>query len=119
MADKKEKKPAEKPAKKKKHSARKGPSPFWRNVRLLTGILLALIALYTLATLISYIFTWSKDQSLLSNPELFSPGQRAFNIGGKLGFLWANLLVAKLFGFGAFTLPLFVGALSAFFHRII
>ncbi len=118
MADKKEKKPAEKPAKKKKRSARKGPSQFWRNVRLLTGILLALIALYTLATLISYIFTWSKDQSLLSNPELFSPGQKAFNIGGKLGFLWANLLVAKLFGFGAFTLPLFVGALSAFFLRI-
>ena len=121
MAEKKEKKPAEKSAKqtpkKKKRAARK-PSQFWRNARLLTGILLALIALYTLATLVSYIFTWSKDQSLLTNPELFSPGQKAFNIGGKLGFLWANLLVAKLFGFGAFTLPLFVGALSAFFLRI-
>ena len=117
-ADKKEKKPAEKPAKKKKRAARKGPSQFWRNVRQLTGILLALVALYTLATLVSYIFTWSKDQSLLSNPELFSPGQKAFNIGGKLGFLWANLLVARLFGFGAFTLPLFLGALSAFFLRI-
>lgn len=104
--------------KKKKGKTPKAPSQLGRNLRLLTGILLAVIALYTLATLISYIFTWNKDQSLLSNPELFAPGQKAFNIGGKLGFLWADLLVARLFGFGAFTLPLFVGALSVFFLRI-
>ena len=122
MAAKKEKKVDTKPAKetqkKKKRKAAKAPSQLGRNLRLLTGILLALIALYTLATLISYVFTWSKDQSLLSNPELFAPGQKAFNIGGKLGFLWSNLLVAKLFGLGAFTLPFFAGALSVFFLRI-
>ena len=103
---------------KKAASSPKEPSPLGRSLRLLTGILLALVAVYTFATLLSYVFTWSKDQSLLSNPELFSPGQKSFNVGGKVGFLWADLLVARLFGFGAFTVPIFLGVLSLFFLRI-
>ena len=107
--------------KKKGRGTRKNNEALLQNlrvVRVVTGIVFAVLALYTLAVLISYIFTWSKDASLVSNPEMLDASQGVKNIGGKLGFLWSNLLFSRLFGFGAFAVPVFLGALSAFFLRI-
>lgn len=114
---------APKKSKKKKKKSAKGNAPLFSSqnavvVRILLGLVFALIAIYTLATLVSYIFTWKNDLSLSTSPELLSSGQVAQNIGGLLGFKWANFLISKLFGFGAFTIPVFFLALSVYCFRI-
>lgn len=87
-------------------------------VRFLLGSVLALFALYTLVCLVSYLFTWAEDQSLLSDENLMTTIVEAENIGGQTGFVWANFLVSKLFGIGAFIVPVFLGGLSlACFRR--
>lgn len=87
-------------------------------IRVIAGLVMAVAAIYTLAMLFSYVFTWSKDQSLLSDPSMFDLSGEAQNLGGKIGFLWANLLVSKLFGLGAFAIPFFFGALAVYCLRI-
>ena len=94
------------------------PSQNWRVVRVVTGLIFAVLALYTFAVLLSYIFTWSKDASLVSNPQMLDASQGVKNIGGKLGFLWSSFLFARLFGFGSFAVPFFLGALSVYCLRI-
>jgi DNA segregation ATPase FtsK/SpoIIIE and related proteins len=106
------------PQKRKKVSAPLISSQNARIVRIVLGLVFALMAIYTLATLISYIFTWKSDLSLSTSPELLSSGQVAQNVGGLLGFKWANLLISKLFGFGAFTIPVFFAALAVYCFRI-
>ena len=51
------------------------PSQNWRVVRVVTGLIFAVLALYTFAVLLSYIFTWSKDASLVSNPQMLDASQ--------------------------------------------
>ncbi|OJV19919.1 MAG: hypothetical protein BGO30_07505 [Bacteroidetes bacterium 41-46] len=86
--------------------------------RLITGLFFGGLSVYTFIALISYIFTWAEDQSLLSNPDFWNNIVPVENGGGKIGFLWSNLLVSKLFGLGAFVIPLFFGAVSIFSLRI-
>ena len=40
-------------------------------VRIVMGVLFAIICLFTAASLISYAFNWGADQSLKSNPDLW------------------------------------------------
>lgn len=87
-------------------------------IRVTLGLVFAAITIFTLAVLISYIFTWSKDQSLTTDPELFGNDVVANNSGGKLGYLWGKFLISKLFGLGAFIVPVFFGAISAFCFRV-
>ena len=88
-----------------------------RIIRIVLGVLCGLLTLYTLVALISYVFTWTSDQSLSYDSEMFSLGTAAENAGGKIGYLWANLLFSKLFGFGAFAIPVFLGFLTVYcFH---
>lgn len=89
-----------------------------RMVRIISGIIFALLAFYTLAALFSYLFTWTSDQSLIFENRLFSNEVSAENSGGKLGFFWADLLVADLFGLGAFILPFLFGAVSLACFRV-
>ena len=94
------------------------PARDWRVLRIVMGLVFLVLAVYSLVSLVSYIFTWSKDQSLLTAENFFSDETIAYNSGGKLGVLWADFLVSKLFGFGAFTVPLFLGAISLFCLKI-
>ena len=89
-----------------------------RTVRTVLSVVCGLLTLYTLVALLSYVFTWTADQSLKFNTELFTTGVTAGNAGGKIGFLWADFLVSKLFGLGAFALPVFLGALTVYGFRI-
>lgn len=89
-----------------------------RMIRIIFGIIFAMLALYTLAALFSYLFTWTSDQSLIFENRLFSNEVSAENSGGKLGFFWADLLVADLFGLGAFILPFLFGAVSLACFRV-
>lgn len=74
---------------------------------LLCGLLALIVAVYTLISLISFVFTWADDQSLFHNKEMFSTAVDVENQGGKLGLVWANFLVVRLFGLGAFIVPFF------------
>lgn len=88
------------------------------SIRLIFAVLCAFFAIFSLIAIISYIFTWSYDQSLVFNPEFYSNSALAENSGGKMGFLWADFLVSKLFGIGALVVPVYFGILSIFCFRI-
>ena len=89
-----------------------------RIVRIVLGVLCSILTLYTLVALLSYVFTWTSDQSLNFDPQLSSLETAAENAGGKVGFLWADLLISRWFGLGAFAIPVFLGALSVYCFRI-
>lgn len=74
---------------------------------LLCGLVSLIVAAYTFFSLFSYVFTWSEDQSLFHNKEMFSVAVEVENHGGKLGLVWANFLISRLFGLGAFIVPFF------------
>lgn len=81
-------------------------------LRFICGAFFALLALFTFFSLLTYLFTWSIDQSILFRDDILSNSVRAANSGGKVGFLWSNFLVSKLFGLGAFIIPFFFGGVA-------
>ena len=89
-----------------------------RIIRISLGVLFSILALYTLVALLSYIFTWTSDQSLAFDSRMFTTEVTAENAGGKIGFLWADLLISKLFGLGALALPIFLGAIAVYCFRL-
>lgn len=92
---------------------------FLRNevVRFVAGVIFGILAVFTFVSIISYLFTWAEDQSLLTDDNIFSNIVTAENIGGKVGFLSANLLVSKWFGLGAFIIPFFFAGVSVYCFR--
>lgn len=106
-------------AKKKSSAAETAPPPKGMEaVKLITGLFFAALSVYTFVALISYIFTWAEDQSLLSRPDVWSTIVPVENGAGKLGFFWANFLVSRLFGLGAFIIPFFFAAVAVFSLKI-
>lgn len=87
-------------------------------VRIIIGIVFVVFCLFTAAALISYAFTWTADQSLRGDPELWKNYVIAQNACGKIGFEWADFLIAKLFGLGAFIVPIFIGLVAIYCFRI-
>lgn len=85
---------------------------------LICGLVAFAIAIYTIIALFSYLFTWAKDQSAFSNNDLFNSLSSVDNGGGKIGLWWANLLVSKWFGLGAFIIPIFFLGISLFCLKI-
>ncbi len=90
----------------------------WEAARLLSGLFFAALAVFTVVALLSYLFTWSDDQSLLSDPALWNNSVDAQNQAGKIGFVWANFLLSDLFGIGAFIVPFFFGGLAVYALKI-
>ena len=86
-------------------------------VRFVAGVVFAILSIFTFVSLLSYLFTWAEDQSLLSDDNLFSNIVTAENIGGKLGFLSANLLVSRWFGLGSFIIPFFFAGVAVYCFR--
>lgn len=99
---------------------------FWRDmddgdkVRLtkMTGILVALLAVFTLLATVSYFFTWKADQSSLSS-AVGDISVEVSNMAGKMGYRWADLLVRRWFGLGslAFVVILFAVSVRLLLHR--
>ena len=99
---------------------------FWRNMddgdkaRLtkMTGILVALLAVFTLLATVSYFFTWKADQSSLSS-AVGDISVEVSNMAGKMGYRWADLLVRRWFGLGslAFVVILFAVSVRLLLHR--
>ena len=89
-----------------------------RMIRISLGVLFCVLALYTLVALLSYVFTWTSDQSLAFDSRMFTTEVTAENAGGKIGFIWADFLISKLFGLGAFALPIFLAAIAVYCFRL-
>lgn len=85
---------------------------------LICGLVFLALAIYTLIALVSYVFTWAQDQSSYMGTDIFSSLSSVENGGGKIGLWWANLLVSKLFGLGAFIIPFFFFGVALFCLRI-
>ncbi len=92
---------------------------FWKNMddddkeRLVkgTGLVVAVLTVFTLLATVSYLFTWKIDQSALAAP-VSDKSVEISNIAGKLGYKWANLLVREWFGLGSLALILIMFAVS-------
>ncbi len=87
-------------------------------VHLIIGLVALVISVFTLFSLISYVFTWADDQSLFHNKQMFDASVEVENGGGKLGLVWANFLVARLFGLGAFIVPFFFLGVALYCLRL-
>lgn len=68
----------------------------------ISGLALIVFAAFTLVSLLSYLFTWQQDQSLLHQEQMLSTDVEVSNLAGKGGFRWAYFLFQKCFGFGSF-----------------
>src|SRR5574344_346165 len=90
----------------------------WDGMRLISGLFALAIAVYTFISLSSYLFTWAEDQSMIQSDLLFSTHTDVSNQGGKVGLVWANFLVTRLFGLGAFIIPFFFLGVSLFCLRL-
>ena len=77
-----------------------------------TGIAVLVFAFFTLLSILSYLFTWQADQSLLSNPEMMGKAADVANWGGKLGFIWSRFLVSACFGLGSLAFVVLMGAVA-------
>lgn len=92
---------------------------FWRNmddddksrlVRII-GLVVALAAVFTLLSTVSYFFTWKADQSSLTS-AVGDTTVEVSNAGGKLGYRWVDLLVRKWFGLGSLAFIVILFAVS-------
>lgn len=85
-----------------------------RRIRILkvTGLVVAVFAIFTLVSVASYLFTWKADQSLLSEPDMLDGNVDVHNMGGKLGYRWGHFLVGRCFGLGSFALVVLLFAVS-------
>ena len=83
------------------------------NVIKTVGVCIGVFAILTLLAMISYIFTWKQDQSILRDPSMMNLDVHADNSGGKLGLKWAHVLISKWFGLGSFAIVIFLFALAA------
>lgn len=78
------------------------------NIKRYVGLTVLVIAIFTLLSIVSYLFTWKADSSLVEmdrNTEIA-------NWCGRMGYRWSTLLVARCFGLGSFFLVFLLGAVS-------
>ncbi len=74
------------------------------------GLIVGVFTIFTLVATVSYLFTWSTDQSLLSQPDMLDKSVDVANAAGKAGYRWANFLVARFLGLGSFAFIFILGA---------
>ena len=82
------------------------------NIFKYTGLAVLVISLFTLLSIISYLFTWQTDQSLLSDPSMMDKSVDVANLGGKMGYRWSRFLVSRCFGLGSLALVVLMACAS-------
>lgn len=85
---------------------------------LIAGLLSLAVSAFTFFSLLSYVFSWADDQSAFYSNDMFDAAVSVENEGGKLGLLWANFLIGRLFGLGAFIVPFFFLGVSLYCLRL-
>ena len=78
----------------------------------MAGLFTAAFTVFTLIAIVSYLFTWTSDQSLLNDPSGLNPEVPVHNAAGKFGHRWGWLLVGHWFGLGSLLLVGVLGVVS-------
>lgn len=78
----------------------------------ITGLCIAVFAVFALLSSVSYLFTWKADQSILTDPAGMGLDVPVSNMAGKLGYKLGYLLVCRWFGLGSFALFVILAAIS-------
>lgn len=76
------------------------------------GVVVFIFVIFTFVSVVSYLFTWKADQSLLSQPDMMSAGVDVENWGGKAGYKWSRFLVSGFLGLGSFAFVFLLGAVA-------
>jgi len=87
------------------------------NIKYISGVFLSLLSIVFFVSMISFLFSWTSDQSLVNS--IFSESDEIKNIGNKLGLIVSYYLIYKGFGFSSLLIPvlLFIIGLSLAFNR--
>ena len=101
--------------KKKEISGIKKSKSFFTDerIRFVGGILVTGFAIYLLFAFIAYLFYWKQDQSQIIT-GITDPSVQAKNWSGKSGAWFAELIICKGFGLGAFFIPMIIGSIGLF-----
>ena len=75
----------------------------------LTGAFFLVAAVFVFISIVSYLFSWKQDASLLSGGSIM---EDATNAAGSLGFRTGHFLVSELFGIGSLALLIILLAIS-------
>ncbi len=75
----------------------------------LTGAFFLVAAIFVFISIVSYLFSWKQDASLLSGGSIM---ENATNAAGSLGFRTGHFLVSELFGIGSLVLLIILSAIS-------
>ena len=75
----------------------------------LTGAFFLVAAIFVFISIVSYLFSWKQDASLLSEGGIL---ENATNAAGSLGFRTGHFLVSELFGIGSLALLIILLAIS-------
>lgn len=75
----------------------------------LTGAFFLVAAIFVFISIVSYLFSWKQDASLLSGGSIM---ENATNAAGSLGFKTGHFLVSELFGIGSLALLIILLAIS-------
>ncbi|MBR4300136.1 MAG: DNA translocase FtsK 4TM domain-containing protein [Bacteroidales bacterium] len=76
------------------------------------GLVVAVFTVFTAVSILSYLFTWKADQSLMSHPDMLDKGVEVANAGGKAGYRWAHFLVCSFLGLGSLPFVFLLGAVA-------
>lgn len=89
------------------------------NLLKCAGVAVFVFVVFTFVSIVSYLFTWKADQSLLSQSDMLSKSVEVANWGGKLGYKWSRFLVSDFLGLGSFAFVFLLGAVAyrLFFWR--
>lgn len=75
----------------------------------LTGAFFLVSAIFVFISIVSYLFSWKQDASLLSGGSIM---ENATNAAGSLGFRTGHFLVSEFFGIGSLALLIILLAIS-------
>ena len=87
------------------------------NIKYISGVFLSLLSIVFFASMMSFLFSWTSDQSLVDS--IFNESDDIKNIGNKLGLIVSYYLIYKGFGISSLLIPvlLFIIGLSLAFNR--
>ncbi|HET6542695.1 MAG TPA: DNA translocase FtsK 4TM domain-containing protein, partial [Chryseolinea sp.] len=90
--------------------------------KLAAGFFLMIVGIYLFLALVSYLFTWRADESVVqavSNSSLLEAGQEPENLLGLWGAVISHYVIFRWFGIAAFFIPplLFVVGFKIVFGR--
>lgn len=83
-------------------------------IKFIAGILITGFAFYLLLACIAYLFWWKTDLSLSDSQVVSNADVNVKNWSGKSGHFLAKMIIGFGFGYGAFFIPLIIGAIGLY-----